>query len=371
MIAEDENRGTGCLKGKVPHAAIKIKTTLEDRNPLMPLHKVAVPNRVRLTAQLHNKTHNAETIALLASGAMDSKAAQDRDETGNKAVNGATANLSKVTQDNDAMGNNKAIPGKDVTIGNRVTLDRDAMANNSVGKVNRAHIKRIVVIVTVTDNHLHKENARISTGMAHNDKTITSVGTAPNKVTDNNGMELHLAKLGKDAKASRATTRDVMVNRASDATVSKATTRGATDNRAIIRDATDNKVIFNGETDKVDNKVITNGATDNRAIIRDATDNKAIISGATGNKAVSSVQMGKPEQVVIRKEAGKVAGPKPELTNVGKAARAAILRKMIKGPAVSLVVAQNHHTAKKMIKNPTNHPKTIENNNFKKPNKHG
>jgi hypothetical protein len=44
---------------------------------------------------------------------------------------------------------------------------------------------------------------------------------------------------------------------------------------------------------------------------------------------------------------------------------------MIKGPAVSPAVAQNHHTAKKMIKNPTNHPKTIENNNFKKPNKHG
>jgi len=371
MIEEGESRKTGRLKGKPLHAAIKIKTTLEVRNPPMPLHEVAA-SKVRLTAQVLNKTHNVGTIGIPDSGATDSKAAPDKDETVSKVVpgNGAMANINKATRVNDATGNNKAVPDKDVTTGNRVVPDNGVTVNNSVGKVNRAHIKRIAVIVTVTDNHLYTANARISTGMAHNDKTITSAGTALNKVTDNNGMEQHLVRLGKDAKASRATTRDVMVNRASGAMDNKATTSDAMDNKAITNGATDNKATINAVTD---NKATTSGVTGNKVIISAEMGNsRVIISDATGNKATSSVQTGKPEQATTSKELVKGADPKLGLTSVEKAVRVVSRRKTIKDPAaVSLAVVQNHPMVKKMTKNPTNLLKTIGSNNFKKLNKPG
>jgi len=318
---------------------------------------------------------------------MDNRAAPVKDETDSKAaaVNGATANISK-EQGNGATGNNKVIQDKGVTTdNNRATQDRDVTDNNRVGKVNRAHIKRIADTATVTDNHLYMANARISIGTVHNDKIITSAGTALSKATGSKGMELHPTRPGKGVMDSRATTSDATgSSRANGVTDSKATTRDATDSKATTRDATDNnKAITSGATGN--NKAIINDATgNNKAITSDATDNnkaiisvemgnRAIISDATdNNKAVSSVQMVKPELATISKEADKGADPKQGLTSAGKAARAVSLKKMIKGlEAVSLALVQNRHMAKKMIKNPTNPLKTTGNNNFKKPNKHG
>jgi len=193
MTAEGEGRETECLKGKALHAAIEIKTTLEGRSLPTLHHEAAVLNRVSLTAQqVPNKAHNAETIGSLASVATDSKAAPVKDELDSKAapVNGAMANISKATPDNAATDNiSKAVTGKGVIIVSRVAPDKDVTANNSVGKVNKAHIKRIMDTATVTDNLHYMANAKISTETVHNDKVITSVVMAPSKVTDNNGME--------------------------------------------------------------------------------------------------------------------------------------------------------------------------------------